>query len=324
MLGDARAAHSRSAVPLSLPVFTEMLLVHVTYPFVVPIVLALRGPKLLRAMQLLPPSPVPAAPYSLSLFLWTYITVYTPLTVLVMIALAIVDPAQPGTPEWLERPTLQIDILHLIVAYFFHKMAVAYKYAYMPPDLYQRIITGRATATEASNEELLRGWSFPSIEFIRAEVLAVALSHGHLSAHAAMDPTHDQSAFTLTREDLAALAGGLCPTARAALAPAMEAEEEGAAGVRLSPEDLSTALVLQAAYLTQALQGRLRRAALVLSILLSFLPTMLRAALGLSPFGSTLRGNLIVGLHLSNLLTFFAMLNFLFMGVLDHARRARA
>ena len=242
-------------------------------------------------------------------------------------------PAETA-PNSLLAATLRADALHVIVALASLRIAVSFKYAFMPSETYARRCSTWATTQERSEEQLVSGWQFLKPALVQ-RCLGIAAAEQHVDAASA--------AVRLPRGALPHLLAALeCDEARAAVTQAIAAAEgveackEGVVQLRSASASasshcsipataLSQALVLAASREASLFAGRAFILNLLTALGSTFTTTILRAALGAPLLGtSAAEATLILGHIFANLFSLGVTLQFLFIGAIDHLRRARA
>jgi hypothetical protein len=204
----------------------------------------------------------------------------------------------------------------------------------MPSETYARRCSTWATTQERSEEQLVSGWQFLKPALVQ-RCLGIAAAEQHVDAASA--------AVRLPRGALPHLLAALeCDEARAAVTQAIAAAEgveackEGAVQLRSASASasshcsipataLSQALVLAASREASLFAGRAFILNLLTALGSTFTTTILRAALGAPLLGtSAAEATLILGHIFANLFSLGVTLQFLFIGAIDHLRRARA
>jgi hypothetical protein len=218
--------------------------------------------------------------------------------------------------------TLRADLVHVLVALFSMRLAMAVKYAYMPAHTYAARLKREAPREARADEQLLSGWQFLSAKKIRSEVAAAAAAQP-LDVEPLRVSLRGAGALARLCSELACGEAGAVITA-AAEARGGARDGEGAA-LAVPVAAFAEAILLAAETESKAYAMRAVRLNMAGSLVSTFTTAVVRAALRSPQFGHDVYQLCAVVTHwVANLVILGVTLTFLMVGAVDHFRRARS
>lgn len=172
----------------------------ILHPFSIPAALAFRGRAAVRNMRLGCCVGSPSTGHAVAQgFQW--------MLIICLVVIACVSGAYLPPPERAASPeeaallaTLQVEVAAVFTAALFQRLAVATKWAYLPPAQYARLMRVEESYEALAGDQLLAGWAKPAPALVEAELEAAGTRAG-FNPHGV--------AFALTRSQRAAVVATL-------------------------------------------------------------------------------------------------------------------
>lgn len=218
--------------------------------------------------------------------------------------------------------TLRADLLHVLVAFFSQRLAVAIKYAYLLPAVYKQRLSVWADSSERSTEQIIAGWQYLKLPTLRKE-MAVAAKLGLLDVQSLRFSLRSRNLMRIHAELDCADASTVINEAMAAAGLSVKGGDEEDVFVPVIA--LTEAIVLAAGKESTAYAKTAAYLNFVGGLISTFTTAVLRAAFGAPPLGTDAYQAFVIVTHwLANVLVLGVVLIFLNVGAVDHFRRARS
>ncbi len=185
---------------LSYPALAEQLFYQVFHPFSTPFVVFFRGHAAVRNMRLGCCVASPSTGHAMAQgFQWMLIACL--MVVAGVTAAVLPRPERAASPEEAALlASLEVEVAAVFIAGIFQRIAVATKWAYLPPARYASLMRVAENYEALAEDQLLAGWAKPTPALVEAELEAAGVRAG-FSAHSVC--------FTLTRAQRAAVVAAL-------------------------------------------------------------------------------------------------------------------